>query len=181
VQTKDQLRRLQRLKRSALPDVSSLVCAGLALWLEAQGARTVLAYKAFGSEISLETLPALLPQIRFLTTRVQSNGVLTLHDFALAVAPNKYGILEPPEAAPCLSPLLPDVVLVPGLAFTRTGGRLGYGGGFYDRLLPQMRPSCAVLGVTHEALLLESLPLEVFDVQMTYLVTESSIFRVFVA
>ncbi len=173
--SKHQLRLEQKRKRAGLPDVSEAVCLGLAAWLEELQASTVLAYKAFGSEISLDALPLLLPQIRFLTTQVQRTGVLTLHDFALATVPNRYGILEPPLTAPVLEPSLVDVALVPGLAFTKAGGRLGYGGGFYDQLLPQLRPSCVTCGVTHSALLLDSLPLEAFDVRVMYLALETEV------
>jgi 5-formyltetrahydrofolate cyclo-ligase len=173
--SKGQLRLKQKLKRAGLPDVSRSVCAGLVAWFEVLQPSTVLAYKAFGSEISLDALPFLLPQIRFLTTRVQGSGVLTLHDFALATVPNQYGILEPPATAPMLEPSLVEAALVPGLAFTGSGGRLGYGGGFYDRLLPLLRPDCTFCGVTHSALLLDSLPLEEFDVHMTHLALETGV------
>jgi 5-formyltetrahydrofolate cyclo-ligase len=173
--SKQQLRLEQRRKRDSLPDISSRVCAVLLPWLEAQGARTVLAYKAFDSEISLETLVVALPQIRFLTTRVYSKGSLTLHDFALATQKNKYGILEPSVNTVQISPELVDVALVPGLAFTIQGGRLGYGGGFYDRLLPQLRSDCALVGVTRAGLLLPELPLEEFDVPMAFLALETGV------
>lgn len=172
--SKQQQRLEQKRLRAELPDVSTMVCAELTAWLEMLQPSTVLAYKAFDSEISLDTLPLSLPQIRFLTTRVQKI-FLTLHDFALATVPNQYGILEPQASAPMLEPSLVDVALVPGLAFTRFGERLGYGGGFYDRLLPQLRPDCLLCGVTHSALLLDALPQEKFDVRMTHLVLETGV------
>jgi 5-formyltetrahydrofolate cyclo-ligase len=174
--SKQQQRLEQKRLRATLPNVSSAVCAELAVWLEALQPKIVLAYKAFGSEISLDTLPLLLPEIRFLTTRVQTKGILTLHDFALATVPNQYSILEPPASAPILEPSLVDVALVPGLAFTKIGGRLGYGGGFYDRLLPHLRPDCALCGVTQSALMLDALPQEDFDVRMTHLALETGIY-----
>ncbi len=173
--SKQQLRLEQRHKRDLLPNISSRVCAGLIPWLEARGARTVLAYKAFDSEISLDKLVFALPQIRFLTTRVQKKSVLTLHDFALATQKNKYGILEPAANAVQINPELVDVALIPGLAFTIHGGRLGYGAGFYDRLLPQLRSDCALVGVTRTDLLLPELPLEEFDVPMTFLAFETGV------
>ena len=176
--SKSQLRLEQRARRDFLPDISGQIGVALLPWLEASGAKTVLAYIAFGSEISLGGLTEQLPQIRFLTTRVQAKKNLTLHDFALASNPNAYGILEPPADSPVVSPALVDIALIPGLAFTRAGGRLGYGGGFYDRLLPQLRPDCALVGVTRAELLLEALPLEPHDVLMTHLILESGVWSV---
>ncbi len=173
---KPTLRLEQRKLRNALPDVSSQICAVLIPWLAAQAVKTVLAYKAFASEISLEALPIALPDIMFLTTRVAYNKVLTLHDFSSATTTNKYGILEPPLGTPEIEPRAVDVALIPGLAFTRDGARLGYGGGFYDQLLPQLRSDCALVGVTRAALLVSTLPLEPWDVAMTHLVVEEGLF-----
>ena len=85
-------------------------------------------------------------------------------------------MLEPQASEPELETDLVDVVLVPGLAFDRFGTRLGYGAGFYDRLLPLLRPSTVLIGVTHDDLLLEKpLPKDTFDIPMTHVVTEFSL------
>jgi 5-formyltetrahydrofolate cyclo-ligase len=138
----------------------------------------VLSYKAFGTEISLEMLPEYLPHCQFLTTRVAPNHALTLHQFSSATQKNRYGILEPPPDAPIIAPELVDVVLIPGLAFTLGGKRLGYGGGFYDRLLPQLRPDCLLVGITQRGLLLPNIPLEPHDMQMQFLALETGVVAV---
>lgn len=162
--------------RSSLPDVSSEVCKHLEVFLAGSAARVVLAYKAFGSEISLEPLVENCPNLEFWTTRVNPNSKLSLHPFSSAKTRNKLGMLEPEIVEPELEPRLVDVVLVPGLVFDRFGTRLGYGAGFYDRLLPQLRPSTVLIGVTHDALLLEHpLPKHDFDLAMTFVVTESGL------
>jgi 5-formyltetrahydrofolate cyclo-ligase len=162
--------------RSSLPNASVQVCAHLEAFLKSSDARVVLAYKAFSSEINLETLVETCPKLEFWTTRVNPNSKLSLHPFASATTRNTLGMLEPNALEPELKPDLVDVVLVPGLAFDRFGTRLGYGAGFYDRLLPRLRPSTVLIGVTHNALLLEHpLPKDVFDIPMTHLVTESGL------
>ncbi|MBO2010440.1 5-formyltetrahydrofolate cyclo-ligase [Hymenobacter negativus] len=63
---------------------------------------------------------------------------------------NRWGITEPvphPVTAPEVFPVLLDAVLVPLLAVDRTGQRVGYGGGFYDRFLAQCRPGTQFIGL----------------------------------
>jgi 5-formyltetrahydrofolate cyclo-ligase len=162
--------------RSRLPDVSSGVCKHLEQFFKTFNARVVLIYKAFGSEINLESLVENLPNLEFWTTRVNPDYRLSLHPFSTATTRNKLGMLEPTISEPQLEPGLVDVVLVPGLVFDRFGTRLGYGAGFYDRLLPSLRSDTVLIGVTHDALLLESpLPKDVLDIPMTHVVTESGL------
>ncbi len=70
-------------------------------------------------------------------------------------------------------PTWPDVVLVPGLAFTRDGHRLGQGGGWYDRFLPDVREDCTTIGVCFAPQLVEALPTEDHDVRMDHVVCDA--------
>ena len=79
-------------------------------------------------------------------------------------------ILEPKEGDP-VRPADVSVWLVPGLAFTRRGGRLGYGGGWYDRLLSASAASSVRLGVAHPFQMVAELPQEPHDVRLTDVVT----------
>ena len=67
-----------------------------------------------------------------------------------------------------------DVALwiVPGLAFTRDGFRLGYGGGWYDRLLSKASPSAPRIGVAYSFQIVDSLPVEPHDIMLTGVVDE---------
>ena len=71
----------------------------------------------------------------------------------------------------------PEIVIVPLVAFSRAGGRLGYGGGFYDRTLEKLRakrPTLAI-GFAFDAQEAEGLPLEPTDQPLDMLVTESRV------
>lgn len=68
-----------------------------------------------------------------------------------------------------------DLVVVPGLAFDALGRRIGYGAGYYDRFLPQVR-ACRV-GVVCESFLLEEVPVEDHDVLMDVVVAHSTVYR----
>ncbi|MFN3257502.1 MAG: 5-formyltetrahydrofolate cyclo-ligase [Ilumatobacter sp.] len=71
-----------------------------------------------------------------------------------------------------VDPAWPDVIVVPGLAFTTLGERLGQGGGWYDRFLPHRRDDAVTIGVTFAPQIVESIPLDVHDVILDCIVTE---------
>ena len=79
--------------------------------------------------------------------------------------PGRWGICEPPFSAKAVAPGDVDVWLVPGLAFTPDGRRLGYGGGYYDRLLAAAAHLGRVtsIGVAYPFQLLDDLPAEPHD------------------
>ncbi|KIC50815.1 5-formyltetrahydrofolate cyclo-ligase [Tateyamaria sp. ANG-S1] len=82
---------------------------------------------------------------------------------------------------PAVEDLLePEIVIVPLVAFTRTGGRLGYGGGFYDRTLEGLRARRATLaiGFAYGAQEMPDLPLEPTDQTLDMIVTDTDIIEV---
>ena len=84
-------------------------------------------------------------------------------------------LVSVPEAE--VDPSWPDVVVVPGLAFTAAGDRLGQGGGWYDRFLSQVRPDCTTIGVCFAEQVVESLPVEGHDVVMDHVVSDRGVLR----
>jgi 5-formyltetrahydrofolate cyclo-ligase len=78
-------------------------------------------------------------------------------------------MLEPAPYLATVSPEIIDVVLVPGVAFDRRGGRLGFGGGYYDRFLPLTH--ALRVGVSQTACLVDQLPCDPHDARMDWVVT----------
>jgi 5-formyltetrahydrofolate cyclo-ligase len=89
--------------------------------------------------------------------------------------PGALGVLEPsPEQRTALTPESFDLVIVPGVAFDRQGGRLGYGKGYYDRFLDQ---SLAFrLALAFDFQILETVPTEMHDVPMDGILTENGFY-----
>ncbi|WKL55845.1 5-formyltetrahydrofolate cyclo-ligase [Asticcacaulis sp. ZE23SCel15] len=83
-----------------------------------------------------------------------------------------YGISQPDADKPMI---LPDVVLVPLLAFDRRGGRLGYGGGFYDRALDFLKSQKEIKawGIGFAGQELDEVPLEPHDQRLDLILTEA--------
>ena len=85
-----------------------------------------------------------------------------------------YGTQEPPpERRIKINPESFDLIIVPGVAFDRQGGRLGHGKGYYDRFLEHTR--AFRLGLTFNFQLLETVPTELHDVTMNAILSESGI------
>lgn len=82
-----------------------------------------------------------------------------------------WGLLEPPadHAAWIEDVEEIDLVVVPGLAFDRRGGRLGFGGGFYDRFLESTR--AFRVGLVYGCLLLDEVPMEAHDVRVDVVIS----------
>jgi 5-formyltetrahydrofolate cyclo-ligase len=92
------------------------------------------------------------------------------------LVPGAMGILEPKPD--CVRPLpveALDLVVVPGLAFSQDGHRLGFGGGYYDRLLARLPADCVTVGLCRAAMMREDLPLEPHDLPVAWVITEEHV------
>ena len=78
------------------------------------------------------------------------------------------------DALPAVDFALADLILVPGLAFTKDGARLGRGGGYYDRLLANCPPRTRRIGVCFAAQIVPAFPIEPHDQRVDRVITESS-------
>lgn len=70
-----------------------------------------------------------------------------------------------------------DIMVVPGLVFARNGYRIGYGGGFYDRLLSKINNETLTVGLVYHQFLLDTLPVKDYDLPVDIVITEKEIVR----
>jgi 5-formyltetrahydrofolate cyclo-ligase len=184
---KRDVRRRVLAERDAIPATararSSLAIAQRFLDLpEVAAARTVLAFWSFGSELS--TTP-LIERLHGDGTRVAMprivDGELEAADYRPGdpVIETSFGAFEPAAGA-AIDPAAIDVVAVPAVAFDLPRGRVGYGGGFYDRFLPRTRTDTARIGLAFGVQLVApgtTVPAGHFDLQVDLVVTESEVVR----
>lgn len=145
-----------------------------------QEARTVLGYLNFGAELAAEDWVeralaegkrVLLPRVNRASKHLDLYQVLDLkHD----VAPGLWGIREPLVERCVREEALGtvDFILLPGVAFARDGARLGYGGGFYDRLLAHMPGRPVLVAGAFGIQVVTDIPQEPTDRKVEWLVTE---------
>ncbi|MDR0270360.1 5-formyltetrahydrofolate cyclo-ligase [Paenibacillus sp.] len=120
---------------------SQIACDHAAQWLQMENIRSMLIYVSFRSELDTKPLieTAWKAGINVYVPRCRrEDRSLTLHLLKCwdELSVSTYGIPEPdPQRSPAVpESFMPEAVIMPGLAFDRNGGRLGYGGGYYDRL-----------------------------------------------
>ena len=166
-------------RRSGVPEsVSRAVTAGILEWLSAgvPPAGVVVLYLPLPDEV--DVTPVMESDDRlFAVTRTPSRGPLTLHPAGSPRERHRYGFEQPVAGAPLVDPNDVGVVLVPGLAFDQLGGRLGRGGGYYDRFLPAFPDGTCRVGVAPEDLVVVAVPTDRHDVPMTHLATEHGVRR----
>lgn len=161
-------------------------CLGLP---EYQGARTVMWYIDCRSELRTKwALPAAISSgkrivVPYCTEDEQGQnklGLWWLQSMDELVV-GKWKILEPPrnrwgEPGKEVAAEELDFVMVPGVGFSRDGGRMGNGQGYYDRLLERVRPDCPLVAPCYESQLLEDLIVGPHDVFMDRVVTQRQVY-----
>ena len=93
------------------------------------------------------------------------------------LAPARFGLLEPGgDAIRPVDPAEAEVIIVPGVAFDRECRRIGFGGGYYDRLLSD--GGAVSLALSYEGQMVDRVPTDSHDVPADIIVTEKQIYRV---
>lgn len=175
--------------RAALPQElharwSRDIAARLMALPQYQAAHCVLGYMSFGAEFdSMDWLrqtladgkKLLLPKVDVAARKL---ALYHVQDLDVQLAPGAYGIREPlAENCPPAALDEADFILLPGTAFARDGARLGYGGGFYDKLLARMDTSedthATLAAAAFSMQLVKDVPQEATDRKVQWLVTET--------
>lgn len=130
--------------------------------------QTIATFAAIPGEVCLADLTTRHPQHRWVYPRVTGSS-LRFHAVthpATELQPGSHNIPEPPASADQVDVSAIDVFLCPGLAFDFRGGRLGRGGGFYDRMLAMARSDSLRIGVCSDTQLTHDTFAENHDVTM---------------
>jgi 5-formyltetrahydrofolate cyclo-ligase len=174
--------------RDAQPDKDELsrrICDRFLALPAYAASKTVLFYIDVRSEV--RTRPALPVAIasgkKIVVPWCNDRGELELFHLTdmNELVTGMYGILEPkPEIRSSsenrVMPEELDLVMVPGVAFDRAGGRLGHGTGYYDKLLRQVRPDALLVALAFECQLFDEIPMDPHDIFMDMIITEAALY-----
>ncbi len=146
---------------------------------EFRDARSVLFYASFRSEVETPSLieealkmgkSVSLPVVDAKAGRLRLFEVKGLEE----LSPGYMGIPEPKTGkAVGLDEM--EVIVVPGAAFDRQGGRLGYGKGYYDKLLREAKTGCLFLGLAYGEQIVGKVPVEGHDITMDAIITDKEV------
>jgi 5-formyltetrahydrofolate cyclo-ligase len=179
------LRAQMRARRDALEarwraSASAAIVAKLLRLKPWGAARCVLAYSSIGSELQMAPLLAttLAQGKRLLLPRInQTQHCLDLYrvsDMQRDTQAGVWGIREPHASGTQVSAGDVDLVIVPGLAFDPTGNRMGYGGGYYDQLLPRLDSRCWRIALAFDTQVVAEVPHGANDQRVDLIITEAA-------
>jgi 5-formyltetrahydrofolate cyclo-ligase len=181
---KRQIRRTVLAMRQALPAAEHLT-GSRNVWQRLidlswyQQARVILGYMAIGQEVLTDGLlrQAIASRKQVVLPVVQADrqrlALYAVQDIEHDVAPGYQGILEPqPMRTHAVGLETLDLAIVPGVAFDTEGTRLGFGMGFYDRLLSELHQAIPKIGLAFEFQVVPRLPRQAHDVRLDAIVTE---------
>ncbi|OYQ64652.1 5-formyltetrahydrofolate cyclo-ligase [Pseudanabaena sp. SR411] len=157
---------------------SQLLCDRLSNWQIFQQAQNILAFANFRQEPDLSPLWQMFPDKNWGFSRCVEKDLIwhqvAIADFDNNMRSGAFGILEPHPDLPFMDLQNIDLILIPAIACDRRGYRLGYGGGFYDRWLPNSTGH--KIGIIFEQFYLDAIPSDIWDVPLEAIATESVIY-----
>lgn len=172
---KEMIRARMRGEGPIDPAKELLVVSGIFAWLSARLPATVSAFLAMPGEIDLSPLFDRLPGWRWVLPRVEPGRKLSFRDRDVPRERHRFGMEQPSSQGPEVAVREIDIFLTPGIAFDRSGGRVGNGAGYYDRVLAERRRDSLAVGVTVEARVLDAVPMLEHDQRVDWLATETGV------
>lgn len=175
----DIMRRRDALAPELRRAMSGRIAASAIELLKARGATTIAAFVAMRSEVDLADVVAWAHAdgraVALPAVTARDRMVFRAHPPGGRLEDGGFGTVIPPADAPEVTP---DAILAPLLAFDRDGGRLGYGGGFYDRMIAGLRASGRsplVAGVAFAAQEVDHVPREPHDMRLDLVITDQAV------
>ena len=140
----------------------------------------ILYYLSFNKEVSTDCMisRSLMLQKKVYVPRINKSAkkmeICHIKSLVVDMELNNFGIREPVHFT-IEQPKNIDVVIAPGLAFDRSGSRIGFGGGYYDKLFAELPKSTLLVGLAYNFQILDSLNQDFWDKKIQKIITEKEI------
>lgn len=145
-----------------------------------KNAENIFIYVGFGSEIDtadfIEDFLKMGKRIFIPRTNIEEKTMEAVEIKSLDnLIEDKYGILEPAKDIKAAKKIDLDLIILPGVAFDSKGGRVGYGGGYYDKYLQDLDINIPKAALCYDFQLVDRVPCEEHDIKADCIVTEEKI------
>lgn len=174
---KKALRAVMRLKRAAIPSVTRKkkdirIARRLLASMLYKRAKTIGFYVSNNSEVETDFLLNKLGGKKIFVVPKTKQKHIHLYELKpdTTFEEAKFSIREPVNTSLFKKWKEIDLFIVPGIAFDKRGHRIGYGGGFFDRLLSKL--NCTTIGLAYEQQIVDKIPEKKYDVAVSYILTE---------
>lgn len=171
---KESLEKRDLLQKEDIIGKSKAIKEKLFLLSEFINAKTIAFYVSKGSEVFTHNIiKELLGEKRILVPKVLDNEIVFSEiDNFNELKPGKFDILEPVEIKEANHNEI-DLIIVPGIAFDKKGHRIGYGYGYYDKILKKI--NCKKIGLVFSLQIVDKIPKEDYDVAVDKVITEEMV------
>jgi 5-formyltetrahydrofolate cyclo-ligase len=169
------------LSREERSEKGNTIMGRLLMLPEFEKSRVVFFYASFRSEV--ETIPSINSSLKqgkrvILPVVLKKEKRLALYDITALdeLTPGYLGIPEPFHSEREETALKAiDLIIIPGAAYDRKGSRIGYGGGYYDRLLAQMERDIPIIAPAFKEQVVDEIPAEPHDKKVTMIITDEEV------
>ncbi|WP_315077982.1 5-formyltetrahydrofolate cyclo-ligase [uncultured Clostridium sp.] len=138
--------------------------------------KNIFVYISYDSEIDTKILirralkdgkNIYVPRTNYETKLMEAIKIVSLEN----LTEDKHGILEPKENELATNLDNIDLIIMPGVAFDKNGGRMGYGGGFYDRYLNKCKKDIHKISLAYDFQVVDCIPMDKHDIRVDYIIT----------
>jgi len=149
---------------------------------EYKKAKSIFAFVSFKSEVNTHKFIEYalsqgktigVPKIR---KKEEGMEVFKIHSLS-DLESGYFGVMEPIESCEKINKDNIDFILMPGAVFDEKGGRIGYGRGFYDKFLSDVKDSVPKIAIAYELQIIDSVPMEEYDIKIDGIITEKRVIK----
>ncbi|MGM0445480.1 MAG: 5-formyltetrahydrofolate cyclo-ligase [Bacillota bacterium] len=183
---KEKLRELYQNKRkqmdkTVLKNKSVTITDKIYRYIKEGNYKNVMIFVSFRNEIyTHDLIKKLLDEDRiniyvpYIDKNVDEMKISHITNFTNDLKPGVYGILEPKQKLRDDNNLVDklDLIIIPGLVYSRDGYRIGYGGGYYDKFLSSISEEVKKVGIVYSNLVIDKLPVNSYDIPVDLIITD---------
>ena len=183
---KERLRKLYQNKRQKMDDnlikrKSELITDKIFDYIKENNYKNIMIFVSFRNEIYTHDLIKNLLKVKktnifvpYIDKSVDEMKISHITNYETDLEPGVFGILEPKEKLRNSNNFKNnlDLIIVPGLVYSKKGYRIGYGGGYYDKFLSSIPENIKKVGIVYSNLVVDKLPINKYDIPVDLIITD---------